>query len=580
LKVSDLTPPQQAGLLRDFQDYPTFCRESLRLRDRAGSRKPLECWPSQLKLNAAIQKQRKQGKPVRIRALKTRRSGFTVGATSQIFHETPFFPGRRALIVADHYDPAALEAFDYVKQFQEGYTPFARHGVSIGLPELVSDAGEAMGWANHSEVAVYSADRAEIRGGGFHWALFDEVAFWRAARLTLRSARSMVPELPETGIIEQSTANGEGDEWWELCKKAMDPATAEGWLFVFFGWLEDPNNRMRFEHVADEAQLRKTMDREEHALLEMHNATVEQLHWRRWKIRTTFDGHVDDFHQEYPTTPDQAFLRSGRPALTISSLIRMPAWKEPAVGELEEVDEYPQKRLRFVLREPGGALTIGKLPGPARSYVIGADPSKGVDVSGDKRGSDPDWSVAPVLDQATGEQVAQLRGRIRPVPFAEAVCMLGRFYNWAFLVPEANDAGFIDALLRWSYGSGATHYPLERIYARRRDPTDRRSAQPEDIGFETTAATRPWLISALDDAMRELTIVIRSPIAQSECRTFVTKPTGKVEHQVGCHDDCVLALALAVIGLRTAPRVKRVQPATPVRVMVPYGARRAKDDDD
>lgn len=573
MKVSDLTPPEQADLIRDFGDYPLFCRESLRLRDRAGTRKPLEPWPSQLKLNAAIQKQRKAGKPVRIRALKTRRSGFTVGACSQIFHEVPFFPGRRALIIADHYDPAALEAFDYLKQFRDGYVPFARHGVSIALPELKSDAGEAMEWANKSEVAVYSADRAEIRGGGFHWALFDEVAFWRAARLTLRSARAMVPDLPETAIIEQSTANGQGDEWWELCQKAMDPASAEGWAFVFFGWLEDANNRMPFEHAEDEVKLQRSLDKEEGALHERHGATLEQLNWRRWKVRTVFDGHVEDFHQEYPTTPDEAFLTSGRPGLTISSLIHMPAWKEPAVGELEEVEEYPKRKLRFVHRD-GGALIIGKLPDPARSYVIGGDPSKGVDVSGDKRGSDPDYSVAPVLDQATGEQVAQLRGRIRPVPFAEALALLGRFYNWAFLVPEANDAGFIDALLR-------TNYPLERIYSRRRDPTDRRSAQPEDIGFETTNVTRPWLVSALDDALRELSIVIRSPVAQQECRTFVVKPNGKMEHQTGCHDDCVLALALAVIGLRVAPKVRRQSAAEGIRgVMIPYGARRAKDDDD
>jgi hypothetical protein len=570
VRPEELTPQQQAELLLGFGDHARFCRESLRLLDRGGSRIPLECWPSQLKLTKAIERQRKQGRPVRILVLKTRRSGFTVGSCSHIFHETPFFPGRKAFIIADKYRPAALEAFDYLEQFRDSYRPF---GGRIKLPEQKLGGGpETMEWGNGSMVEVFSADRGEIRGGGRHWALFDEIAFWRSAAVTFRSAVNMVPDLPDSGVIAQSTANGVGGEFYERCQKAMDPATAEGWEFVFFGWLEDLNNSLdtsRYDPVA----LQRTLDKEEHTLHEMHSATLGQLAWRRWKIRTAFNGHVDAFHQEYPTTPDEAFLTSGRPALTLSTLVRMPVWQEPLVGELQEVEEYPKPKLKFVPRD-FGALVIGKKPDPARAYVIGADPSKGIDVSDDGRGTDPDWSVAGVLDLETGEQVAQLRERIRPVPFAEYIALLGKLYNWAFIVPEANDAGFIDALLR-------TNYPLERIYTRRRDPTDRRSAQPQDIGFETTGTTRPWLISALDDAMRETAIIIRSPIAQQECRTFVIKPNGKMEHQTGCHDDCVMMLALACIGIRHAPRKMHRQAVAQSRAYGTYGIKRrsAQDDD-
>ena len=91
----------------------------------------------------------------------------------------------------------------------------------------------------------------------------------------------------------------------------------------------------------------------------------------------------------------------------------------------------------------------------------------------------------------------------------------------------------------------------------------------------------PWLVSALDDAMRELSIRIRSPIAQQECRTFVIKPDGKAEHQTGCHDDCVIALALAVIGLRYAPRKRRAVSGDSIqRPVMVYGQRKRNDDDD
>lgn len=581
MKIEDLTPPQMKELVDAFNDHQLFCRESLRLRDRAGSVTALEQWPSQAKLHKVIEKQKRAGKPIRIVVLKTRRSGFTVGGCSEAFHEVPHFPGRKGIIVADKYEPAGMEAFDYLIQFQKNYVPIARHGVKLKLPNLVKDTQQHMVWENDSGIEVLTAQGGrEIRGGGRHFALGDELAFWDNPGKTLPGLLNMVPKLPGTMIILQSTANGIGGEFYDLCQRAMDPANEDGFEFVFFGWLEHPLYRMQVE---DPAKFQASLDGEERTLHEMHGATLEQLRWRRSAIATECLGKVDVFHQEYPTSPEEAFLSSGRPALDHKALARMPAWKNPTVGELQELDEFPKPRRVFIPRDHG-ALVLGKLPDKTRSYVIGADPSKGVDVSESKRGDDPDYSVASVFDLHTGEQVAQFRERLRPVPFAEYLALLGRFFNWAFLVPEANDAGFIDALLR-------TKYPEERIYNRRRDPTDRRGAQPQEIGFETTTMTRPWLIAALDEAIRaggqnlNDGILIRSPIALQECRTFVIKPNGKQEHQTGCHDDCVLAAALAVMGLRFAPRTMRMgvqaqQPANPRKVMQGYGERKGRDDDD
>jgi hypothetical protein len=188
------------------------------------------------------------------------------------------------------------------------------------------------------------------------------------------------------------------------------------------------------------------------------------------------------------------------------------------------------------------------------------------------------YSVGFVIDQSTGEQVAQLRERIRPVEFAEYLALVGRYYNWAFLVPEANDAGFIDGIVRIGY-------PLEQIYSRQRDPTDRRPGRMQDLGFETTTLTREWLVSAADDAIRTMDITIRSSITLQECRTFVIKPNGKKEHQAGCHDDCVFAMALAAIGIRYAPKKAYETARQPIRrfrrrIILPGQTRPDDDDDD
>jgi len=210
MSPTDLTLEQRYELGRDFDHHPTFCEESLSIRDLSGSVVPLILSPGQLKLDAAIERQRARKKPIRLAVLKTRRSFFTAGVCSEIFHAVPFYPGRKATVVADTYKPAGKEAFDYLLQFQRRYKPFSRHGARLKLPSIVKDTQQEIQWANGSGIEVLSAEKGEIRGGGRHWLLGDEAAFWRAAEVTLTGLLNMVPDLPETAIIIQSTAHGIG----------------------------------------------------------------------------------------------------------------------------------------------------------------------------------------------------------------------------------------------------------------------------------------------------------------------------------------------------------------------------------
>ena len=382
----------------------------------------------------------------------------------------------------------------------------------------------------------------------------------------------MVPYLPETTVILQSTANGIGGEFYELCQRARDPLNAGGWQFLFFGWLEHPIYSTPFESRDAAVALAKTCNQEEKELHSLHGATLEQLNWRRMKIATECRGDVDIFHQEYPTTPEEAFLASGRPVFDHKALMRMPI-ADGQPGELKmEDDGGPIKRITF-FPQHNGALTIWRRPQSGRRYVAGGDPSKGIDVSTEKRGRDPDYSVGFIADGDSGEQVALLRARIRPVAFAEYLALLCRWYNWAFLVPEANDAGFIEALVR-------TGYPLECVYQRQRLPTDRRSAEIQEIGFETTGQTRDWLVGAAEDAIRQQTITIVSNVVLNECIRFVIKPNSKKEHQEGAHDDCVLALAFAEIARRSLPKLTGRTPNEVTGSKIRYYGRKNRDDDD
>jgi hypothetical protein len=527
-----------------FCDHESFCRQSLRIRNLNGSVVPFELYPGPRKLGEAIRRQQSQKKPVRLVALKTRRSFFTAGACAEMFHEIPFWPGRQGLIIADKYKPAGREAFDYIRQFQSTYKPLPGYGIRLTLPELVKDSQEKIEWMNKSSVEAFSAESGEVRGAGKHFILCDEVAFWRNPSRTLAGVLNMVPYSAGTTVIIQSTANGIGGEFYEMCQKAQDPSNNGGWEFLFFGWFEHPVYTLPLSPGLA-ANLQVSLSPEEVTLQRMHGATLEQLNWRRKTIATECRGDVELFNQEYPTTPLDAFLATGRPAFDHRAIQRMPLIRGTS-GEMKMTEQGPIKQLRFGTGDRG-ALTIFKAPEPGHTYVIGCDPSKGKDVSSEQRGNNPDYSVGFVVDAGTGEQVALLRDRMRPAAFADYLALLGKWYRWAYLVPESNDAGFIDALVR-------TEYPLELIYRRQRIPTDQRAGRLDELGFETTSLTRSWLVSAADEAIRTMSITIRSAIVAEECRTFVIKPNGKQEHQTGCHDDCVFALALAAIGMRSAPK--------------------------
>lgn len=73
----------------------------------------------------------------------------------------------------------------------------------------------------------------------------------------------------------------------------------------------------------------------------------------------------------------------------------------------------------------------------------------------------------------------------------------------------------------------------------------------------TTATSKTQLVSALDRALREMSVIVRDAVTLQELRTFVYHSDGKVGGQQGCHDDCVIALALAAVGMAQYPATLR-----------------------
>lgn len=554
------TPEDTAQAREAFEDFERFCRESLTIRDKRGITRPLELSPSQRKLHSAFARARKMGRPVRILALKARQVYFSTGVAAEFFHRVPFAPGQRALIVA-HEVKAARNIYDYFRQFHDGYKRFRD---ILLLPKVDTEAHAAgnIVYANKSRIEVATADNVNTgRSASIRFLQLSEYAFYRDAARLMTGLMQCVPDDPETAVVIESTANGIGGDFHRRWQEASAPGYDGEWICVFFAWWEHPEYRRA---VADPLSFAKSLSREEQQLRETYNLTLEQLHWRRWAIANKCDGSKDRFKQEYPSSPQEAFLTSGSPRFSAEALARQRIIPEGLHGDLFEEQIGPKLSLMF-REEPQGCMTLYKRPVPNRLYVVGVDLAQGIDPAAEKGAPpDPDWSVAEVFDRDTWEQVAKVRARLEPVPFAQYVDALLRWYNWGFVVPEVTGPGiaFMGELMRLDY-------PPSLIY--RRKPRPDEEFRPDQqvtlhmLGWDTNSVSRVLLISRLDRALRDNSVILHDPNTVGEMQTFVIWPNGKPAGAAGCHDDEVIATALAVVGLETPPPDPRRLGLSPAR---------------
>ena len=176
-----------------------------------------------------------------------------------------------------------------------------------------------------------------------------------------------------------------------------------------------------------------------------------------------------------------------------------------------------------------GELTVYEKVDPQETYYIGADVAMGV------RGGD--YSVAQILDSKK-RQVGVWRGHVHPDYFANVLQALGFFYNTAKIVVESNNHGILTCT-RLGKDMAYPNFYTETIL----DKLDDR--ETVNLGFRTSSKTKPLIIDQLRASLRENELKLFDRTTIQELMTFIVTDTGNMEAEQGCHDDCVMALALA-----------------------------------
>lgn len=386
----------------------------------------------------------------------------------------------------------------------------------------------------NSTWSVETATKQLGRSRTINFLHCSEGAFWPYGISATQA--SLGPALTKGCIeVQESTANGLNDfymlwtsgnyiqcfyEWWRT------PEYAEGF----------PDDRERREFLAALDEPDDWISTRLRWLRDEKGLTPEQLRWYAGK----YDGYIDKdlIKQEYPCTPEEAFIASGASVFDVEAVMR----------RLDAIrDREPLRRGRFTFDTAYDADrdrveivdgSIEWVDDPAGYVYLFEEPRAGVPyvIGGDTAGEGSDMFVGQVLDNTTGRQVAKLRHQFDEDVFTRQIYCLGVFYNIALIGVEANFSSYPIKKLQ-EYG-----YPNQ--YVRQAEDTYTRGYKPS-YGFRTTPVTRPVIIADLVRIVRDSVELINDPETLKEMLTFIRNERGRAEAQQGEHDDHVMALAIA-----------------------------------
>lgn len=382
------------------------------------------------------------------------------------------------------------------------------------FPERKRNAEEFRIGHGRTSTGIVSLPSSENAGRGrnFRRAGCDEFGRWENSDERMASIE---PTVADTGsMVRSSTAkgyNGLHTRWCGAVEPGIDENLGNGSVRMFVGATARPGR--------DEA-------------------------WVHRK-RAGMEGKLGQ--QEYPLTPEEAFISSGGCVFDHDALTDLE--RHSVRPPIARVNLRRAPGMVAADPDPAGRWRVWSWPTDGRQYVISADPCGG--------GGGQDYAAAVVLDAESWDEVACLHGRPEPEQLAGELILAGWLYAGpdgpALLAPEANNTGAATiAILK------ERRYP--RIY--QVETFDQRTQSKRmQLGWLTTAKTRPVAIGALQTAVRVGEAGVRNAQAVAEMRRFEDPGNGRPEAAEGAHDDLVMTWAIGIAVLARSKPVRRSVPA-------------------
>lgn len=533
----------QQYIINKATDPYFYITKLLKIRTKSGEIKDFKPNKPQLKLLNTIVELEKKGKPVRIIILKARQMGFSTMTEGLCFQKTATNTNYRSLIIA-HKEKASTNLYNMFKLYFDKLPNFMKPMRKRNNSKEIlfenptnDDEVKAKNPGLQSRVTVATAQDSDAgRSETLNFVHISELAFWDRPEETMLSLSQAVPNLPNTCIIVESTANGVGDYFYDLWQKAEANEKGNAYVPLFFAWWEMDEYQIPFYDEAERKEFieeveytyidskGRTVNTEEwHVMNDFPEVTYEKLNWRRWCISNNCGGDIKKFYQEYPACPEEAFQSSGRPVFNMEAIKSYLKNTEDGIrGNITEDLEFEPTK--------DGIYTIYKMPKAGENYSIGSDVAEGL--------IDGDYSTGMCLDNDMN-LVAKLHYHNDPDLHGAELVKFAKFYNNAFIGVENNNHG----LTTLKHIINIANY-WNIYYTKTVDKaTDTIS---EKMGWSTNPKTKPIMIDDLNKVIRDKHIGIKDKQTLKELSTYVKDDRGKMNAQVGANDDLVIGLAIAL----------------------------------
>lgn len=449
--------------------------------------------------------------------VKSRNIGAGTITQARDFHYTWACTDPVATVVVAHEEDATLRHMRRYQDYHDSLPPQLQHPVKVRNETVLEYA---------STGALFRCVLAGGRGGGksftYQRAHFTEIAYYEAnpADLYASVTAAMHEKSPHYAITIESTSNGPGDYFH---KRVQDAEGDPDWNLMFFAWFE--HGSFRKPLPCDPRKFIDTLTAEEVALIQAHELDLEQIYWRRQKIR---ESDIESFRKYYPASIEEAFLSNGEAYFPSEFLL-------PLAKALPEWDKTP---LRTFLRYD-----------PSRSYAVGVDAGHGLK---------KDYSVIQVTDDC-GEQAACWSDNVTPAHVVgERAVELAIRYGTAPLCIEAMGPG-LTALER------ARQLGYSNLYG-----------DDGKLGFNTNSKSKELAFAHARKEMLDRAVTPRDRPTVKELLNIREDARGRIAGAKGHHDDHAMAWVLSRWCARRLIRTYR-NPADVLTERFQLGRQRLRD---
>ncbi|MED1091495.1 terminase large subunit domain-containing protein [Bacillus paramycoides] len=404
------------------------------------------------------------------------------------------------------------------------------------FPKDVQNNRGQMKFDNGSSITLATAGGKDVgRGTTYEYILLSEFAFYENQDSILLSAEQALAKSKTSKLVIETTSNG-----FNTYQKLFDNAYKENSKYkAFFFPFYSSSYAKQFKDDYDEAEIwykadnkgnRLTKDdlEQDELYLYEQGATLKQLMWRRWKL---LDMTLQQFYQEFPATPMESFISSGLNVFDQQKIVERSKYIKKSLLYKDIKVGIPDSIAKYI----GKSLMIYELPKQGIKYYAGVDTASG---------SGGDYSTISILN-ADGEQVLSFYDNKIPVyEFAKLLDIIGKFYNYAFLTVERNSFGtpILERLRK--------EYEYMNLY-KHKVFNQQLGKKQLQLGYQTTQVTKNIMITDLKEQFELEMILINCQETLDQMQIFV-ETDGKTGNKKGNdkHDDCVIAMALAIQGIK------------------------------